>query len=259
MYKKLDLTDVTFLTLIRLDSIDRLENIIAITEFIVKSFETNILLLEVDKYDNRILKKALPKEVEISFIENHDPIFHRTHYLNKVVKMASTPIISLWDSDVLVDKKQIEDAVKLIRKKKADIVLPYNRKFLDTSMIIRNLYLKTQNLDVLRNNRRKMRELYAPDPVGGALFANKKAYINAGMENESFYGWGNHDGERINRWEILGYEIKRIDGPIYHLTHERGNNSIFHSTRQKEVKRVELQRLALMSKTEMIQEIKNWY
>jgi hypothetical protein len=41
MVNKIDLTDVTFLTLIRLDSIDRLENILMVTEFINKGTSNN--------------------------------------------------------------------------------------------------------------------------------------------------------------------------------------------------------------------------
>ena len=259
MATKTDLTDVTFLTLIRLDSIDRLENILLITEFINKYFKTNILLLEVNAYNNKILSRLLPKNVKIDFIRNYDPIFHRTHYLNKIVEKTDTAVISLWDSDVLVDKMQIECSVDLIRKNTADIVLPYNGKFLDTSKMVRELYMETRDIDVLKQNENKMRPLYLPDPVGGALFANKKVYVESGMENEHLYGWGNHDGERINRWEILNYRVKRVEGPLYHLSHTRSINSRYHSNKQGETKRAELERLALMSKNEMVEEISKWH
>lgn len=253
-----DLKDVTFLTLIRLDSIDRLENILAVIDFINKHFDTNILILEVSAYNNKILSRLIPGNVMLHFIENYDPIFHRTHYLNEIVKMANTPIISLWDSDVLVDKKQIERSVSLVRNKDADIVLPYDEKFLDTSLIVKELYMKNKDLNDLKENENKMKPLYAPDPVGGALFSTKQVYMDAGMENERFYGWGNHDGERINRWEILGYNVKRVEGPMYHLSHSRSLNSKYHSSKQSELKKVELERLALMSQDEMKEEISTW-
>tara|TARA_Y100001949_G_C15907700_1_gene295464 strand:- start:261 stop:806 length:546 start_codon:yes stop_codon:yes gene_type:complete len=178
--------------------------------------------------------------------------------LNEIVEKATTPIISLWDSDVLVDKKQIEDSVSLIRSGSADFVLPYDEYFLDTSALIREQYMKHKNFQNLKDNRNKMKPLYASDPVGGAVFSLKENYVAAGMENESFYGWGNHDGERINRWEILGFKVQRVDGPMYHLTHSRSINSKYHTSRQSELKRVELERLAMMSKEEMEREISQW-
>lgn len=255
---KTDLTDVTFLSLIKLDSIDRLENILLVTDYINKHFKTNILVLEVDAYNNGILSRLLSRNLNVSFIENYDPIFHRTHYLNKIVKMATTPIISLWDSDVMVHKKQIEDSVSFIRKNEADFVLPYSGSFLDTSMIVKELYIKRKDFNVFIENKNKMKELYGPNPVGGALFAKQKTYIDAGMENENFYGWGNHDGERINRWNKLDYKVRRIAGPIFHLSHSRSINSVYHSNKQRELKIVELERLAMMSKSELIAEISKW-
>jgi hypothetical protein len=103
-----------------------------------------------------------------------------------------------------------------------------------------------------------MTPLYFPDPVGGGFFANRNQYIESGIENLSFYGWGRQDGERVNRWQILNYRVKRIKGPIYHLSHGRGINSKFHSEMQRQIKKNELERLAMMSKDEMEKEIGSW-
>lgn len=78
------------------------------------------------------------------------------------------------------------------------------------------------------------------------------------MENEKFYGWGRENGERINRWKILEYRYVRVPGPFFHLTHERGLNSRFHSSKQDDIKASEVFRLYAMSKEEMINEIKKW-
>ena len=63
MYKY-DLTDVSFLIPIRLDSIIRLENLIASIKFLLKNFKTKVIVLQADKYDNGILKKLLNRNVE---------------------------------------------------------------------------------------------------------------------------------------------------------------------------------------------------
>jgi predicted glycosyltransferase involved in capsule biosynthesis len=175
-----------------------------------------------------------------------------------VFENANTSIVAVWDGDVLVSTDQLEKSVKLLRDKLADFVFPYTDRFLDTSNIVKELYIRTRDLNSLKSNENKMTELYAPDPVGGGFFANRKAYTESGLENLSFYGWGRQDGERVNRWEILGYKVKRVKGPIYHFTHRRGINSKFHSKKQSRIKRHELERLAMMSKNELENEISGW-
>ncbi|MCS2591310.1 galactosyltransferase-related protein [Bacteroides thetaiotaomicron] len=91
----------------------------------------------------------------------------------------------------------------------ADFVYPYDKLFLDTSIIIRNLYLESEDISLLMNNTKKMKQMYPPKPVGGAFFCNLKAYKESGLENEKFYGWGMEDGERYCRWEKMGYRIKK--------------------------------------------------
>ena len=57
--------------------------------------------------------------------------------------------------------------------------------------------------------------------VGGAVFAQTEKYLQAGMENEDFYGWGLEDGERHYRWLSFGYRIYRSEGCLFHLSHPR--------------------------------------
>ena len=259
MTTKTDLSDVTFLFSQRMESIDRIENLLELVDFLTTHFDTNIHLLETATHNNKLLVKLLPKEVKYTFEEDFDPIFHRTYYTNKMVRAAHTPIVSLWDSDVLVAKEQMVAAVNLIRDKKADFTSPYKNKALDTSKIVRELYFRTKDINVLKENEKKMKELYPPDPVGGGFFANREAYLTSGIENEFFYGWGQEDGERVNRWKTLGYRFQRVEGYMYHLTHDRGINSRFHSKKQGEMKRAELQYLAMMSKEELTSKISLWY
>lgn len=258
MATKIDLSDVTFLIPVRIDSIHRLENLMAVVSFLKRNFAANFHLFEVATLNNNILTKLLPKTVTITFIEDHDPVFHRTYYANIFLKQVETPIVGIWDADVLVTREQVEESVFLIRKNEAQFVLPYNGRFFDTTMLIRELYLKQKRFSILKKNESKMVSLYEPEPVGGVIFASTNAYKNSGMENEYFYGWGHHDGERMNRWEILGYEIARVEGCIYHLSHYRSLNSKYHSKRQKELKMAAVERLGLMSKEEMQREVKSW-
>lgn len=231
---------LSFLILISFDTIDRLENIMSVTEFLVSHFEAPIIVLESDSFNNGLLKKLLEKNIRYSFQEDHDPILHRTKYLNQMIRSVETSNVAVWDTDVIVPVNQIIKAVELLQSKEADFVYPYEKQFLDTSPILRKLFLESGNINVLEQNSKKMKEMYLPNPVGGAFLANVKAYKESGLENEDFYGWGMEDGERYHRWENQGYKIKRVPGPLFHLSHGRGINSVFHNADQGFYKRKEV-------------------
>jgi len=232
MDNKTDLSDVTFLILVRLDSIDRLENILATSQFLCSNFKTNIWVSEYATYNNDLLGKLLDENISYSFTEDHDPILYRTKFLNQMIGVVDKPIVCVWDTDVIVPAAQIVMAVGLLRTGEADIVYPYESHFYDTSPLLRKLYLKERKIELLEQNTKKMKEMYLPNPLGGAFLANLLAYKESGMENESFYGWGMEDGERIARWRNMNYKIHRVTGSLFHLSHERGVNSNFHSNDQ---------------------------
>lgn len=240
MDQKLDLLDFSFIIIVRLDSISRLENTLLTIEYLNKNLKTKISLLECAPYNNQIFERLLNKVVEYSFIIDVDYILHRTKYINMMVKKVNTKYIAVWDTDVLIKIKQIEMAANLLRNGVADFVYPYDNRFLDTSTILRKLYIKQKKIEFLESNASKMKLMYQPVPVGGAFFANITAYKSSGLENEQFYGWGLEDGERYYRWENQGYKILRVPGPLFHLTHDKGINSTFHNPDQHNIKRKEL-------------------
>src|SRR5690554_3069767 len=115
MNKPSDLKDVTFLIPIRVDGIQRIENLLMAIEHLSLHFNTNIHILEADGYNNHLLTQLLPKQVEISFVEDYDPIFHRTHYINRMVEKCTTPFLAIWDADVIVPSQQIAESVDWLR------------------------------------------------------------------------------------------------------------------------------------------------
>ena len=134
---KTNLKDTTFIIAVRLDSIYRLENTVVVINQLCKYFDTTIVLIEVADYCNGILKSLLPRKVTYIFIEDKDNVFYRTKYFNQATIATETPIIALWDTDVVIDKKAIVEAVNSIRTNNADIAYPYSGIFLETSDIIR--------------------------------------------------------------------------------------------------------------------------
>ncbi|MDR0699427.1 MAG: hypothetical protein LBG28_09475 [Tannerella sp.] len=234
---KYDLTDTTFLIIIRLDTIERLENMQASISCLLKHFDTNIKVWESSCRYNGLLKKLLDKRVDYTFVQDDDPILFRTMYINRMTEEVKTHYVSIWDADVIAPYQQVLDSVNILRNGKVDFVYPYETLFLDTTSVIRNLFLNNRNnLKILMRNQKRMSVMYPPNPVGGAFFCNVESYRKSGLENEDFYGWGVEDGERFVRWQKRGFEIRRVKGPLFHLSHPRGINSLLQHPDQSLIK-----------------------
>lgn len=257
MRRKTDLSDFTFLFAVKVDCIERVENLLLVINYLQNFFDTSIAVLESAKYNNGIVQSILTN-IDYTFVQDFDPIFYRTKYINMLARKSGTPFTAVWDSDVLVDPKQISKSATLLRNGLADFVFPYSDCFYDTTAIIRELFIKYKNIELLKMHKDKMTLMYPPVPVGGCFIVNTEKYISAGMENTKFYGWGREDGERLVRMQILGMVCKRIKGFLYHLHHPRGFNSNFYSQSDGDKKLDELLRINSMSRSELENEISYW-
>ncbi len=230
---KSDLSDTTFIIPVRVDSVVRLENLILTLELIHQNFITNVIVLESSYYNNGIISSVLKENVSYIFIEDKDPVFCKTKYLNIMARKVKTLITGIWDVDIIVDPKQILDSIEQIRLNKCDVSYPYEGDFYDTSDILRMHYYVNRDIDYLNKNIDKMNKMYALEEVigavGGAIFIKTEKYIFSGIENEQFYGWGLEDGERHYRWLGFDYIIHRSKGCVFHLSHPRDSNGVFRS------------------------------
>lgn len=222
---QIDLKDTTFIISLRIDSIERLENALLITDYFSTSFDTNIHVIESNYTNNHILERLLPSNVIYTFVKDEDPILHRTKLTNQIIRQVNTKIISVWDVDAIAPASQIAESVGLLRTNSADLVYPYKKKLLEVSRALRELFFETKNIEMFVKHQNKMKPMYPPAAVGGGYFCRKEDYLKIGLENEDFYGWGAEDGERYGRFEGFGYRVGRVDGVLFHLTHPRLLNS----------------------------------
>ena len=231
--------DLTFLFPLKPDSIVRIENLLAVTDYLLRHFNTRLSVLEVSNYESGILRKLLNRKIDYSFIEDKDPVFHRTKYRNRMACEVKTPFLSVWDVDVIVDKQLITDTMEKLRSGDAEVAFPYNGEFYDTSEIIRSLFIRKKQIRILHKNKDRMSMIYGKILFGGAFMVNTEKYKLTGMENEKFYGWGDEDFERYKRWQNLGLKIYRAPGCMYHLSHPRDMNGQYNSARQREISKAE--------------------
>ena len=238
---KIDLTDLTFMILTRIDTIQRLENVKTVTDLLFKYFDTNIYVLEIDSQNNGILKSILNRKTRYQFIEDKDPVMYRTKYHNYMANNIQTKYLAIWDTDVVVDKNSICDAMNHMRKD-ADVAYPYNGFFYEVPEVIKRVYFKHQDVRILKRHIGKMNMLYERIMFGGAVIANTKKYLQSGGENEEIYGWGNDDFTRQARFKANNYNIYRTKDNLFHLCHPRGINCQFRSTYSKKISDFELEK-----------------
>lgn len=258
MSGRIDLKDVTFVIPLRIDSFERLENVVAVSGYLIKCFETNVIICEADHKNTGLLAKMVNPEIKTFFALDTKPSFHRTYYINELVRHVATPFVAVWDTDVLVDPVQIHMAVESLRKGTYDFVYPYDGRFVDTGVNYRRLFIDTFDIAVLKANSQHMLLPYSDTACGGGFLARRETYIKVGMENERFTSWGPEDGERLKRWRTLEMRIGWVKGEMFHLYHSRGKNSQFKSDTEKKKLIAEADRIGRMSKIEMEKEVSAW-
>lgn len=252
---KIKLNELTILIPIRVDSETRLENIECVLQFLSSRVDCVVMVLEADVTEKVLVKDGISK----IFIEDHSQIFYRTKYINQMVRKTSTPFLAVWDADVLLDPSQLLSGVEILQKDEADMVFPYDGNFYAVPQFVREVFFRNQDrLDILEQSIGRMQLMHNFPSVGGGFLANKQAYAEAGTENENFYGWGLEDAERIKRWEILGYRIKRTNGALFHLYHQRGMNSWYADQETEKSLRKEFLRICSMDPVALNDEVQSW-
>ena len=258
IHAKTNLRDVTFLLPIRFDSTERFANLSTVLDYIDQHTHTQFIILEAGpiQYGQEL---EIKENINYIYQQDNDPIFHRTRYNNDLIRMARTPIVAIWDADVLTPINQINDAVEQIRNKQAILSYPYDGIFYElsskTSAVLRN----TKEITPLLNSNENYSPMFGKLSVGGAFFVDREQYIDAGMENENFYGWGPEDTERLKRITLLGLPVYRVRGELYHLWHPRGINSGFGNIERNRAGKQELVKICRYNRTELLQEIASWH
>ena len=256
-YNKVDSIDsdsVTFVVPVRIDSEERRKNLSASIEHLLSIDNADIIILEADK-QTLLSQHNYGSRVQYTFVKDDAQIFHRTKYLNKLLDMAKSPVVGIWDADVLISKAQMEASIGQVRSGSAIMSIPYNGHCYFLSSALSNDFRTKRSFTVFEEQKDHLRLIYGTYSSGGAFFVHKKAYCRMGGENENFYGWGAEDIERVKRMEILGYRIHRTSGALYHLYHPR-NNSRYANVDLELLSLNELIKVADMNKEQLKSYIK---
>lgn len=232
---------------IKIDSNDRLNNLDITMEYIKTYFDCNVILVE----QNNI--PIINNRYDCNYIfEKTDQFFNRQRGLNIGVKHSSSNVIAHYDADILLNPIQLITAVRLIEDGSYDMIYPYDGNFYDVPKSYHENIIFNLSSIPLENCK-----LFNSNSVGGVVVFNKQKFIEGGGANENFKGLGYEDNEIYDRYTKLKYNIARIQGPLYHLNHERKetayDNNPYINDNINEYKRI-----SNMSQSQLIAEISSW-
>lgn len=229
----IDLLNATFIIPLRIESEDRMRNIITLLCFLFGNFDTNVIVKEVDTqsvFSENVLpqvKEFVGRDINLThvFEKSDDSVFYRMHILNEMLAMVKTDVVVNYDCDVLMPIQTYVNAYESILDKTCDVVYPYgNGSFQKQVHVNDKIVSEFLNSDfdfsIFDNNSQ-----VSSSDFGWVQFFNRSVYFEGGMENENFRGSSPEDKERFFRFTTLGYNVRRIDNWIYHLEHSRGPNS----------------------------------
>ena len=249
----IDLSNVTFIIPLRIDTDDRLRNIILSTSFLLNNFDCKVIVKESDEMKKFELW-ALPTIKSIAdtsnltyqYEENHDDHFHRTRLLNEMVLDADTDIVVNYDSDIILPISSYVTAKEMLDSHESDVVYPYRFGERGERKVVLNTHIEdVDDLDALLKQPIVQEFVttwkpevldqsygYAPHgngegwaEYGMVQFFNKQVYMDGYLENENFIAYAPEDVERHHRWSMFGYKIGRINNHAYHMEHKRTPNS----------------------------------
>ena len=109
---KMELSGCTYMIPLRVETPDRLRNIITVLLYLIKNIKAPIIVKEFDTesiYEASVLPQIsqISTKEELSqithvFEQSDEFVFHRTRLINDMIMMADTPFVCNHDSDILL-------------------------------------------------------------------------------------------------------------------------------------------------------------
>ena len=230
------------------EDLEREENVEITLRYLSKVGITNLIISEHSDVSS---EKFLVKEYEnlfnsfkVIFSNANGSLFNKAHAINEGVNASKTPYIAIVDIDCLTEKKNIDLAINLLEKG-FEVVHPFNRVIKD--IVDKEEFKREYDFKTVQSPPQ-----YRDWADGGIVFWNKKSFMNIGMKNEYFSGWGGEDNEIIIRANVFQLKQIRIDESLYHLYHDRPKIRTKNNVEQ--INKIE----EIKSKEELLKEINRW-
>ena len=225
--------DLTFLIPTRIETEDRLRNIISSVSYLLKYIPAKVIVKEVSNTPT-FQFRAIPeirKYVDTSnliylYEESSEPWFCKSKVLNDLIVASNTKVVANYDVDCILPLSSYHQAYDAINNDHADVVYPYGCGIYQWKSEY-DIQIYEEFVNTLNTSTLDKRKSLSNSTIGWTQFINRQVYIDSFMMNENFISWGCEDDEFYYRMRVLGNRIARIDNYVYHLEHSRTNNSWF--------------------------------
>jgi predicted glycosyltransferase involved in capsule biosynthesis len=225
--------DLTFLIPTRIETEDRLRNIISSVSYLLRHIPAKVIVKEVSNHPtfkfraiSEIRKYADTSNLTYLYEETEEPLFCKSKVLNDLIVAAGTKVVANYDADCILPLESYHYAYNAINDNQADVVYPYGcgvyQWRAEYNQDIYEEFVNRLDVSVLDKNK-----TLSNSTIGWTQFINRQKYIESYMMNENFISWGCEDDEFYYRMSVLGNRIGRIDSYVYHLEHSRTHNSWF--------------------------------
>ena len=227
--------DLTFLIPTRIESEDRLRNIISSVSYLLRNFPAKVIVKEVSSQDTfkfraipEIQKYASDQNLFYLYEKTNDPLFCKSKVLNDLIVEADTKFVANYDADCILPITSYHQAYEILKEDKADVVYPYGCGIYQWKAEY-NIQVYEEFISTLDYRILNKRKTLSNSTIGWTQFVNRQKYIDSYMMNENFVSWGCEDDEFYFRMSTLGNRIARVNDYVYHLEHSRTWNSWFSS------------------------------
>jgi len=238
------MNDLTFLMPCRIESDDRLKNIITVISYIHHNFpECPIIIKENDSesiFQQRVVPTIktpfgyFPENITHIFEQSTESFFHKTRILNDLVMASNTDIVYNYDIDHLLPVSSYRKAYDMIRSGQFDAVYCYGVGVYQ--------YLVDYPIEAFQNFIKSRFDFkviepgcnISPSVMGLGQMIRRQTEIDCYMWNENFLAWGPEDCEFLYRIQVLGAKVGRVNDMCYHLNHYRSFNSHYHNPKWQE-------------------------
>lgn len=228
---------IDFLMPCRIESEDRLKNVITSVSFLLSNFpESRVLVKEVDKHST-FKFRAIPEIRKYTntdnlihiYEESEEDFFHKTRILNDLLVESSADIVFNHDVDMILPINSYLTSYKAISEDKCDVIYPFGcgvyQWAVNYPTEVYTQFLESKfDLNILKSSSSR-----SSATIGWGQMIKRESYIESGLWNENFISWGAEDCEFYYRLAILGFKMGRIEDDIYHLEHGRTFNSHYHN------------------------------
>ena len=238
------MNELSFLMPCRIESNDRLKNIITTISYLHYNFpECPIIIKELDKesvFTQQVIPVIrnifgyIPENLNHIYERSDDPFFHKTRILNDLLLASETDIVYNYDVDHLLPVNSYRVAYEMINSGNYDAVYCYGvgvyQYLVDYSVEMFNQFIESKfDLNVLSPGCN-----ISPSVMGLGQMIRRQSEIDSYMWNENFMAWGPEDCEFLYRIQVLGCKVGRVNDMCYHLNHERTFNSHYHNPKWNE-------------------------